>query len=65
MGYRSAWWLVLPIILGAAGSAIVWGFVRRDDPDTAKWAMIMGIAITCVEILALGFGYADAPLGHV
>ena len=45
---RSAWWFALPMVLGILGGVIAWSRTRDDDPDIAKWLMIVGIAQTAV-----------------
>lgn len=46
MGKRSAWWFLLPILFGIAGSAIAWAKLRGDDTELLKWIMIFGAAQT-------------------
>ena len=43
---RSAWWFLLPLVLGVLGSAIAYSQIRKDDPDMVKWIWVTGAVMT-------------------
>jgi hypothetical protein len=58
-GTVSGWWWILPIVMGWLGGLIAWLVVRDDDPQTARWMLIVGIAITVVGTLLVILPYAS------
>ena len=54
---RSAWWFLLPLILGILGSAIAWAKIREsEDPELLKWIMIFG-AVQTISVALSGGTY--------
>ncbi len=50
---RSAWWFLLPLILGILGSAIAWSKIRdSQDPELVKWVMVFGAIQTIAMALS-------------
>lgn len=40
---KSAWWFLLPLVLGIVGSAIAWSKLSdEEDKEMLKWIMIFG-----------------------
>jgi len=57
---RSAWWFLLPLILGILGSAIAWAKIRdSEDPELVKWIMIFG----AVQTIAIALSGIHDPSG--
>ena len=51
---RSAWWFLLPLVLGILGSAIAWAKIREsEDHELLKWIMIFG-AIQTISVALSG-----------
>ena len=61
---RSAWWFVLPLVLGTLGTVIACAKIKNDDPDMTKWIVIIGIVLTIIHMLAGGMylGIIKIPL---
>ena len=51
---RSNWWFLLPIILEIVGGIIAYFVLKSDDPQKAKDALYLGIALTAVNLVSFG-----------
>lgn len=47
---RSAWWYLLPILLGIIGGIIGYFVLRRDDPQKARNCIYLGLAFTAIGV---------------
>ena len=47
---RSRWWYLLPIFFKIIGGVIAYFILRDDDPKKAKNCLLLGIALTVIEI---------------
>ena len=50
---RSAWWFLLPVMLGAMGGIIAYFVVRSADPRRARDCLLLGLAL-CAAWFVLG-----------
>ncbi len=48
---RSRWWYLLPIFFKVIGGVIAYFILRDDDPKKAKNCLLLGIALTAIEII--------------
>ena len=48
---RSRWWYLLPIFFKVIGGVIAYFILRDDDPKKAKNCLLLGIALTTIEII--------------
>lgn len=56
---RSAWWFLLPVLLGLPGGIIAWFILRRDDPPMASICLWFGVALVVLGLVV------DSALGGV
>lgn len=45
-----AWWL-LPVLFSLIGGLIAWAATRRRDPRTARWMLLLGLALFTLNVL--------------
>lgn len=55
---RSAWWFLLPVLLGIIGGIIAYFVLRSDDPRKARDCLLLGVILTvifvAVDVAVLG-----------
>ncbi len=52
---RSGAWYLLPIFFGLIGGLLAYFAIRHDDPKKAKNCLILGIVLTVLPFIVLGF----------
>jgi hypothetical protein len=45
-----AWWL-LPVLFSLVGGLIAWAATRQRDPRTARWMLLLGVALFTLNVL--------------
>ncbi len=48
---RSAWWYLLPILLGIIGGVIAYFVIKQDDPIKAKNCLKLGLVLLIIDII--------------
>jgi len=48
---RSAWWYLLPILLGIIGGVIAYFIIKQDDPIKAKNCLKLGLVLLIIDII--------------
>jgi cytochrome bd-type quinol oxidase subunit 1 len=48
---RSAWWYLLPILLGIIGGVIAYFIIKQDDPIKAKNCLKLGLVLLIINII--------------
>ena len=51
---RSAWWCLLPVLLGMPGGVIAWFALRHDDPRKAKICFWLGMSLMALWLVVRG-----------
>ena len=48
---RSAFWFLLPLLLGVVGGIIMWFVVKNDDRQMANIGLLIGVIITGLSLM--------------